>query len=294
MRLRYVRAGGGLPHMLPARPTHREFEARGLLHSSSGYGAELMGARQGRGYAPPPVQTAPLQPVFRPASAAAQAAYTSSFQRPASLAAPTYTAIPAPAHAISRLVEPDIEAQCGALGGSGPDAVPREEQYGVDTGSTASTSDEPAAVLPVLGKGQLTGATSASQLWQLDAQHSRFAALEQVGYQEGETHTRGQAAPPTAQLPLPDMDSKDASRHSSGVEVAAEQGKAAEEALQVMQAGQEPSRQQVTMWGNPLATVRMPQGAPGQAPTCSTPLNGALLFRWPGDVHCTAKFLQPR
>ena len=195
------------------------------MHSPPGFGAEGMDVRQSRGYAPPAVQHAPLQPPNRsaafPAAAAARVSY-SPFQTAPEPAAPSYTAIPAPAHAISRLVEPDIEAQSSAPLGSGSDG---HVDYGNDTDVTAALSHGHLTTLPSLSDG-LQAATSASELWQLDAHHSSFAAA-QPGDLEEAPAAGGQAVPTTAQLPLPETESQDASRHSSGVEYAAEEGEAA-------------------------------------------------------------------
>ena len=267
--------------MLPPRPSHREFEARGLLQSPSGFGAEGADERQGRGLMPLAPQHAPLQPINRtftfPSAAAVPAAY-SQYQAPAEPAAPSYTAIPAPAHAISRLVEPDIEAQCCALAGSGHECSAAQEQDGTDAGgSTAANLCDHPTMLPMsLSQGQLAGATSASQLWQLDAQHSRSAVLEPGGDLLRDPAVSSQAVPASAQLPrsgIPEMSSEDASWQASGGATASEEGRTAAEVLQTTQAEQEPLRQQVSVWGNPLATVRMPQGMPVQAPA-SMPFPG--------------------
>ena len=254
-----MHAGGGLPHMLPPRPAHREFEARGLLHSPPGFGAEGVDVRQSRGYAPPAVQHAPLQPPNRSAGLSAAAAARvscSPFQAAPEPAAPSYTAIPAPAHAISRLVEPDIEAQGSALQRG---RLEGQVDRSTDTDMMAASSHEEPTKLPALSDS-LQAATSASELWQLDAQHSSFPVMEQVGDLEEDLPGGNQGFPSAAEQSLPVTDSQNDSRHSSGIEYAAEEGSTAAVAAQ---AAQEPSMQQVSsVWGNPLATVRMPQGAP--------------------------------
>lgn len=276
-----MHAGGGLPHMLPPRPAHRELEARGLLHSPPGFGAEGVDVRQSRGYAPPAVQQTPLQPPNRSAgfsaAAAARVPY-SPFQAATEPPAPSYTAIPAPAHAISRLVEPDVEAQSSALRGSRLDG---QVDYGTDADTTAASSHDDLTKLPALSDG-LQAATSASELWQLDAQHSSFSVLEQLGDLEEDLPGGNQALPSAAEQWLPVMDSQDASWHCSGIEYAAEEGEAAAQAAQAVQAVQEPPRQQVSsVWGNPLATVRMPQGAPVHRLSTPPFLGNTLLRRSP-------------